>query len=103
LLIKKLETDGLLHPTLAIYGDCAYVNSTYMATPFKRVAGGDKDAYNYCHSQARITIECAFGMLVHRFGILCNPIPNVISLGRIATLVMSLCRLHNFCINNDDK
>jgi DDE superfamily endonuclease len=96
-LNKKLETEGFLHPDLANYGDCAYVNSNYMATPFKGVAGGDKDAYNYYHSQVRINIECAFGMLVHQFRI------NVISIQHIVALVMSLCRLHNFCINNNDE
>jgi DDE superfamily endonuclease len=69
-----------------------------MATPFKGVAGGDKDAYNYYHSQVRSTIECAFRMLVHRFGILRKPIPTVISIQRIIALVMCLCRLHNFCV-----
>jgi hypothetical protein len=50
-LNKKLEQDGFLHDKLAIYGDCAYVNSPYMATPFKGVSGGDKDSYNFYHSQ----------------------------------------------------
>jgi DDE superfamily endonuclease len=36
-LNKKLEQDGFLYNKLAIYGDCAYVNSPYMATPIKGV------------------------------------------------------------------
>ncbi|KAL7474831.1 hypothetical protein ACHAW6_000783 [Cyclotella cf. meneghiniana] len=32
------------------------------------------DAYNFYHSQVRITIECMFGNLVHRWGILRRPL-----------------------------
>jgi hypothetical protein len=59
----KFEKPGLLHPDFAVYG-------AYMVTPFKGVLGGSKDAFNFYQSQLWITIECAFRMLVHRFGIL---------------------------------
>jgi hypothetical protein len=50
-----------------------------------------------------ITIKCAFGMLVHRFGVLHKPFPNVISMRQIIALTMCLCRLHNFCIDNNNE
>jgi hypothetical protein len=73
-----------------------------VATPFKAVSSGPKDAYNFYHSQVRITIECAFGMLVHRWGILRKAIPLNISLSKTSALVVALCKLHNFCINEND-
>jgi DDE superfamily endonuclease len=94
-----LEREGFLAKDLCIFGDLAYVNTSYMATPFKSVRSGTKDDYNFFHSQLRITIECAFGMLVNRWGILRRPLPAKFSLNRALLLVMTLCRLHNYCID----
>ena len=46
----RLE-DDLLAPGLCLYGDAAYVNNRYMATPFKSVSSGSKFDYNHFHSQ----------------------------------------------------
>jgi hypothetical protein len=98
LLKQKVEKDGFLHPTLALFGDCAYINTPYLISPFKGATSGPKDAFNYFHSQVRINIECAFGILVHRWGILRKPIPMNISIKKTVSLVFALCKLHNFCI-----
>ena len=99
LLKKKLIQTGFLKPGLTLYGDNAYVNTGFMTTPFKAVSGGIKDSFNFYHSQLRINIECAFGMLVHRWGCLRKPIPVNVSIPRICALVKCLCILHNYCIN----
>ena len=98
LLIRKLE-DGLLAPGLCIFGDNAYLNTTYMATPYTGAVSGCRDAYNFYHSQVRIRIECAFGMLTHQWAILRKAIPMGISLQRSVALVVALAKLHNFCID----
>jgi hypothetical protein len=75
-----------------------------MATPYPNVAGKEgeheksKDNYNFYHSQLRIRIECAFGMLVQRFGLLRMAMPKKLSIKKIILLVNVLARLHNFCI-----
>jgi hypothetical protein len=43
--------------------DSFHLDLLFMATMHK-------DDYNYYQSQLRMTIECAFGMLVHRWSIL---------------------------------
>ena len=63
-LFQKLE-GGLLAPGLCLFGDNAYLNTPYMAMPYVNVSGGTKDSYNFYHSQLRIQMECAFGMLTH--------------------------------------
>ena len=40
---SKLEEKGFLCKGLCIYGDNAYMNCAYMATPFKAVSGGTRD------------------------------------------------------------
>ncbi len=103
---KRLEA-GLLHPGLCIFGDAAYVNAPYMCVPFRNVQAedgdGSKDSYNFYQSQLRITIECAFGMLVHRFGMLRKPFPVNVSISKTNAAVLALCKLHNFCIDSSQE
>ena len=98
-LCHKLEKRGFLAPGLCLFGDNAYVNTHYMATPFKGVKLGPKFDYNFFHSNLRIGIECCFGMLVRRWGILRQPISASIGLKKTTALVACLCRLHNYCLN----
>lgn len=97
-IIAKLDEPGFLAEGLCLFGDNAYVNTKYMATPFKG-ARGTEDDYNFYHSQLRITVECAFGMLVHRWGILRKAMSAKFGVGKTTALVVCLCRLHNFCID----
>ena len=72
-LHTRLE-NGLMHrdgdgkERFVLFGDKAYLNTAYMATLFTNVAGDPnhiaEDSYNFYHSQLRIRVECAFGMLV---------------------------------------
>jgi DDE superfamily endonuclease len=101
---RKLETPGFLAPGLCIFGDSAYVNNGYFVTPFKNIKGGLKDDFNFFHSQVRITVECCFGMLVGRWGLMRRAFPQAMSIKKITALASCLCRLHNFCIDHrDDK
>ena len=59
---RMVEKEGFLAAGLCIFGDNAYINSTYLATPFTN-ASGTRDDYNFYHSQLRINIECAFGIV----------------------------------------
>ncbi len=54
-LYERLE-DGLLKNGLVLYGDNAYINTRYMATPFPNVSSGSKDDYNFfSHSYASVS------------------------------------------------
>jgi hypothetical protein len=80
-----------------LIGDNAYVKLEYMAVPIKACKTEVEDAYNFYQSQLRITIECAFGVLVHRCSIFRGPLN--VPLFKVVPIVHSLCKLHNFCIN----
>jgi hypothetical protein len=82
-----------------LLGDNAYVKSSSMSVPFKGTVQEDKDSYNFYQSQLRITIERAFGVLVHRWAILRGPL--LMPIGKVAPFVNCLCCLHNFCINRN--
>ena len=102
-LYYKLEEPDFLAPGLCLFGDNAYVNSRYMATPFTMQSSGDSYNYNFFHSSLRIKIECAFGMIVSRWGILRSAMSATIGLKKTTALVICLCRLHNYCINSRIK
>ena len=74
-----------------------------MVTPYKNVRAGEKDNFNFFHSQLRINIKCAFGQLVHRWPILHCPLSANFGVKKQITLVHVLCSLHNFSKNQQYK
>ena len=99
----QLEEEGFLAPGLCIFGDNAYVNTHYMATPYPNVQGDmERDSYNFYHSQLRIKIECTFGILIHRWGILSKRMSRRFTVGKTVALVTALCKLHNFLIDSEE-
>ena len=103
-LRHELERSGFLAPGLVIFGDNAYVNTHFMATPYPGTSQHtDRDSYNFYHSQLRITIECAFGWLTERWGMLRKKMPHEYSIQKIISVVSCLCRLHNFLIEIGDE
>lgn len=98
-LKAKLDEEGFLAPGLALVGDAAYVSNEYMVTPFRNATSGYPDAFNYYQSSLRIEIECAFGELVHRWGILRRPLSQTITLKKVTAMTYCLCLLHNFCVD----
>ena len=87
-----------------MFGDNAYVNIFFIATPFPNISSGEtaKDAYNFYHSQLRITIEGAFAWLTQIWGMLRAQMPKNYSIKKIMAVVSCLCRLHNFLIDDKD-
>ena len=101
-IYEDLEA-GLLHDNLVLFGDNSYLNSHYMVTPFPNVSSGSKDDFNFFHSQLRIRVECAFGMMVFRWGVLRSAIPLNITISKTIALVHALAKLHNFCIDEQES
>ena len=56
---------------MLLNGDDAYSCSEQMVTPYpgKRLSI-DKDGFNFHQSKIHITVECAFGMMHARWGVL---------------------------------
>lgn len=106
-LYKQL-LDGILAEGLCLFGDNAYINSPFMATPFPKVGTGQevtnvrKDAYNFYFSQLRIRIECAFGIFVHRWAILRGIFPVNTPMKRVVSSVVAMAKLHNYLIDCDE-
>ena len=100
-LCKNLDKlwSQMISQGCTLIGDSAYVKKPYMAVPIKKGnLSSYEDGYNYYLSQLRVTIECDFGVLWNRWTLLRRPL--CFHLKIIGSLVMCLCRLHNFCIKN---
>ena len=95
-LYRSLQVPGYLYPGLVIFGDLVYINNYYMVTPYKNVRAGEKDNFNFYHSQLHINIECAFGQLVHQWPILCRPLSANFGVKKQIALVHALRSLHNY-------
>jgi len=70
-----------------------------MVTPYKAARNGVEDDFNFFHSQLRITIERAFGMLVKRFGVLRKALATTIPIMKKISIVFACCKLHNFIMS----
>ena len=46
-ILIDLEKDWFLKSVFCLYGDNAYVNTNFMASPFKGTSSGPKDACNF--------------------------------------------------------
>ena len=86
--------NGELPAPFFLNGDAAFALSPSMVTP-----SGDPalDDYDYFQSSNRMPIECTFGILVRRFGVLYKKIK--VRFDRRAHLVAACMRLHNYCID----
>ena len=66
-LYQRLNTNGFLAEGLCLFGDNAYLNAPYMATLFTGAMAGSVDTYNFYHSQLRLRVECASGILTEQW------------------------------------
>jgi hypothetical protein len=86
-----------------LLGDNAYKPSEKLVSTF----GGanqfnvDCDNCNYYMSQCRIRVKMAFGMMVHRFGLLGSPLR--VSILHVGPLMQCIARLHNFILNQNNE
>jgi len=98
---SEKTSSPLIKKGYSIFGDNAYLKTHHTTVPMKGHVSEAEDAFNFFQSQLRISIECAFGLLVHRWAILRTPLR--VPLFKVAPLVYTLVVLHNFYINQTLK
>ena len=82
-----------------LHGDNAYVLDNNFLIPFSgaRKSPPFNDSYNFFHSQLRIRIELAFGLLSTKWRIFRRNL--TFSSAKNANIIMAAFKLHNFVIN----
>ena len=79
-------------------GDSAYSIKSFILTPFDNTLHATaEDNFNYFHSSSRIAVECAFGEVDLRWGILWRPLK--FSLINNTSVIDACMRLHNFIVD----
>lgn len=98
----KLPNSNVLAPFVFI-GDEAFPLRNYLMRPFPRKQTQDnaKSYYNYRLSRARMTVECAFGILSSKFRILLKSIETKVE--NADHIVKAICILHNAIIDLEKK
>ncbi|XP_058449129.1 putative nuclease HARBI1 [Malaya genurostris] len=86
-----------------LLGDAAYTLREYLLTPYKDYGtlSPRRRRYNIKHSQTRVKIENAFGLLKQRFRQLIRL--DFFDTERASKFVLACCVLHNICIDMDDS
>ena len=97
-LYAKMEA-GKLADEFYLVGDDAYSSCRQILCPYPG-RGLDQrcDAFNFYQSRTRIAIECTFGELVGRWGVLWRPLRHKVPM---ATAIVTACaHLHNWCLDH---
>ena len=82
---------------LYLVGDTAYSQRPFLITPYDNAKSNSKeDTFNYHLSACRIYVECAFGEIYKRWGILWRPLS--FRLNNSIRIIESIFRLHNIII-----
>ena len=86
-----------------ILGDQGYPLKDYLMRPYSTDNAAvcrETEVYNYWHSRARRTVECAFGILVSKWRCLKTELQ--VSPEHVDKLVSAACFLHNLVIDKED-
>ena len=96
--IFKLIQHTLFTKSYLILGDSAYAIESFILPPYDNAKPKTtEDAFNFYHSSARITVECAFGEIDRRWGIFWSPI--AYSLFNTCIICEGAMHLHNFLVD----
>ena len=99
-LYKHLNeiSDELCDEGLFLLGDSAYGIESFIIPPYDLpLSQSPEDDYNYFHSSARITVECAFGEIDLRWGIFWKRLCGSVNTNII--ICEGAMHLHNFLVD----
>jgi hypothetical protein len=86
-----------------ILGDGGYPNLSWLIVPYKDIGRGlthEQKYFNFKHSQTRIKVEQAFGLLKGRWRCLLHTLE--VSCEIVSHIITTCCILHNICEERSD-
>ena len=93
---------SLIEKRFFFIGDSAYVTESFLLPPYANASPrSPEDGFNFYHSSARITVECAFGEIDLRWGIFWKRLNY--SLENSAIIMEGAMRLHNFLVDYRER
>lgn len=105
LLGEDVAEKGLLADGLALFGNEEYAGCPFIVTPM--VDNDDTDAalrqkYNKYQNQLSGIIDTTFVSLIQRWALLRRALPATEPVSRQKDLVVALCKMHNFCLDDTE-
>lgn len=96
------EREWLKDRGLYLVGDSAYALRTYLLCPYDNAAtGSPEDTFNYFLSSCHIYVECCFGEVDRRWGVLWSPLQG--KLDKKKYVIDACLRLHNYIIDDREN
>ena len=93
--------DSLFHEQLFFIGDSAYGIESFLIPPYDLAPSrSPQDDFNFFHSSARITVECAFGEIDLRWGIFWKRLCCSVDMNML--ICEGAMHLHNFLVSYRD-
>ena len=80
-----------------ILGDCGYILSKYLLTPYRQPISVAQENYNYAHKKTRVLVEQAFGRWKRRFH--CLHVETRMAPDRVCVIIVACAVLHNMAID----
>lgn len=94
----KQKAEWLHGKGFYLLGDSAYAIESFILPPYPLVKPqSPEDSFNFYHSSARITVECAFGEIDLRWGVFWKRLTGAVDNSFI--IIEGAMRLHNFLID----
>lgn len=110
-MYEKATEEGHIAEGLALYGGEHYAPCPAIMTPLPAQGQGQegqdgspsttselREGFNFFQKQLSSQADAAFTSLLQRWGLLRRPLPSAMGTDRQRSLVVALCKLHNFCL-----
>ena len=96
--VLKQKQHELFSKGLFLLGDSAYAIESFIIPPYDSVRKKtEEDNFNFYHSSARITVECAFGEISMRWAIFGKRL--ISTLDNNAAIIEGAMHLHNYLVD----
>ena len=97
-MLKRIQNQ-LFSSSYFFFGDSAYAIESFIIPPYDNAKPKSyEDAFNFYHSSARITVQCAFGEIDRRWGVFWSAI--AYSLNNTCIICEGAMHLHNFILEH---
>jgi hypothetical protein len=99
---QKLAVEGFLAHGLTLYAHGDYPDDAIITRPPPSSTLDDDEACDKPHFQLRDQIDASFSALLQRWALLRRPLPAHLGHDKAESLILAICKLHNYCLQDTE-